>query len=352
MFGTTTADLAPYAGPARSTPSRRWLRPAIPAALAALLAACGGGGGSDPSPEVQGPPTTPATLSATPGEAGSSAKAAVAGAEAATSRSGALNGLTALFGEPIVAQQAPVAGRKQILAVQTAPCADLLDTPCSGSATLDTNWNENATTVPAGTYFDLRFSHLSGPLLGNQLALNGRMRMEFQTALNLNASQVNGLDLKLTFDALGGSVNGVTFGPLTDLGRLQISSQGISTLTAGGARYTNLRGVSFTSAGNYSIGSGTVRVSYWADSGAYVDISLTNWRVSGGRPAVGSQAAVSSGSGSSTGSAAISVIASSQTSVVYSVAITLNGVSTAYVVTATYPPGGGAPTYAAVPAVG
>jgi hypothetical protein len=131
---------------------------------------------------------------------------------------------------------------------------------------------------------------------------------------------------------------------------LEIDSNGQSTLTVGGGRYTGVSGVTYSGPDNYSIAHGQVRVGHWADSGAYVDISLTNWRVIGGRPAVGSQAVVSSGPGPSTGSAAIGVIASSPTSVVYSVAFTIDGVATIYIVTATYPPGSGAPTYAAVPA--
>ena len=346
------SSAAGMAGPA-SAASRR---AALALALAALLVACGGGGGGDgastpPADEVAGPPTAAATMVNSVSEAQSAARAVVAGADAAVNRVSSLNGFSVLVGGPVVPHGVATAPRPQVLgaarvqaqAVSTAACAELVDLPCSGSATLDTNIPDSATRVNPGDYADLQFAALDGQLFGQHVVMNGRVRIDFLSALDLNASQFNGLDLKLKLVGFGGSVNGTVFGPVSDTARLQINTQGGLDMTAGGVSYRGLHGVTMSGAGSYSIAGGTVRVSYWSDSGKYVDLSLQNWRVLGGRPAVGSQATVTTGQGSAT----ISVSASSATAVVYAVSIT-NAGTTRYTVTASYPAGGGAPTYSAV----
>lgn len=339
----------------RRSASRR-LRGGLALSLTALLVACGGGGSGDggttQAEEIAGPPVSAAALANSAGEAQRAAQAVVAGADAAANRVSALNGLSVLVGNPVLPQSAVAAPRRQLLgvararplAVQTATCADVLDPPCSGSATLDTNIADSATRANAGDYADMQFAALSGSLFGQQVVMNGRMRIDFLSVLDLNATSFSGLDLKLKLESFGGTVNGASFGPISDTSRFQISAQGVATVIAAGASYSDLHGVAISGAGSYSIAGGTVRVGYWGDAGKYVDLTLQNWRVVGGRPAVGSQATVSSGQGSAT----LTVTSSSTTAVVSSLTINAAGSTTRYIVTATYPAGGGAPTYVAV----
>jgi len=342
-----------------SSPGLRW---ALPSVLIALLVACGGGGGGGgdgpvvPADEVNGPPTVAAVLGNTPTEAAQSVQAVVAGSDAAAARASSLSGLSVLLGGPVgplqargrvVAAALSPAHAVHPLAVQSAGCADLLDPPCTGSATLDTNVADTATAVGPGDYADLRFSGLSGGMFGQQVALYGRMRIDFLSAVDLNATTFPGLDLKLKLEGFGGSLNGQNFGPVSDTGRLQIDSLGVATLIAGGASYTGLADLSVQGGGSYVLGSGQVRVAYWSDSARYVDLALQGWQVAGNRPAVGSRAVVSAGDGRIT----IRVSASSAGSVVYDATVVAGGATSRYVVTGTYPAGGGAPTYASVPAV-
>ena len=332
-------------------------RAAVSTTLTALLVACGGGGDSgggtqSVTDEVVGPPTASASLSNTTAEAQQSAPAIVAAADAAASRVESLSGLSAVFGGSVVPQGLLDDGRRQILAtgqvlpasVQSVGCTDFFDPPCAGSITMDTNVADTATAVKPGDYADIQFGSASGSLFGQSVALNGRLRIDFLSAFDFNATQFNGLDLKLKLEAFGGSLNGAGFGPVSDTARLQIDTQARVTIVAGGASYTGLHGVTISGSGSYSIAGGTVRLAYWSDSGKYIDITLQNWRVVGGRPAVGSQATIATGQGSAT----LSVSSSSTSTVVYAVAITAGGGNTHYAVTATYPAGGGAPTYVAV----
>lgn len=333
---------------ARTTrmPAAPWRLHLLATATVALLAACGGGGGgSDDSAasEVVGPPTVAATLVNTASEAQQSASTAAAGADTAVQRFSAMNAFSAFLGEPVVPLSAAPRGQKQALAVQTASCIDLLDPPCTGSALVDTSVADGATLVNPGDWVDIRFQSLSGTLFGAQLAFNGHLRMDFLSSLNLNATSFSGLDMKLSFDGLGGTVNGAAFGPVSDVFRLQINAQGASTITAGGASYSGLSGVDITGSGTYAIEGGTVRLGYWGDAGRYVDLGFQNWRVAAGRPAVGAMASIGSGQGS----ASLQVTASGTATVVYAVTLNAGGNTTAYNVTATYPAGGGAPTYLA-----
>jgi len=321
----------------------------LPVVLTALLVACGGGGdsgGAAPA-TVAGPPATAAALNTTsPNEAAQAAQSVVASADAAVARSASLTGFSAAFGSAAGAQASPAMARKQALAVVASPCDEWVDLPCTGSATFDTNVVTPATVLNPGDYLDVRFASVSGMLLGKSVLLNGRMRMDFLSTINLNATQFPGLNLLLTLDGFGGAVNGRSFGPITDLCQLQISSQGVGSLTAAGARYTGLNGVSTSGPGDYVVAGTGVRKGYWADTSQYVDLSLSNWRVATARPAVGSTASVSGAQGS----ISVVVTASSPGSVVYAVDITGATGTTRYGVTATYPPSGGAPVYTAVPA--
>lgn len=355
MINALTARWSGPAGPAprRGTGSLR--RHSLALSLTALLVACGGGGGdSGPAQadEITGPPTVAAALANNTSEAQRATQAVVTSAAAAANRVSALNGLSALVGAPVVPQSGIAAPRSQRLAVarahplavQTAACVDIVDAPCTGSATLDTNIADTATRVNAGDYADIQFAALNGALFGQQVLMNGRMRIDFLSALDLESTSFNGLDLKLKLVDFGGSVNGTNFGPISDTGRLQISTSGVVTMIAAGASYSGLRGVSITGAGSYSIAGGTVRASYWGDSGKYVDLTLLNWRVVAGRPAVGSQASITTGQGSAT----LSVMSSSTATVVASLTMNAGGSTTRYIVTATYPAGNGDPAYVAV----
>lgn len=319
--------------------------------MLALLAACGGGGGGggtppiDTTPQVQGPPTVAASLANTTDEAAQSAKAAVAAADAAATNSNSLTGVFALFGAPTGFRATPNASLAKPLAAQTAGCADVVDTPCTGSAMLDTNLASNATTAPAGTYIDVTFVSLNGYLFGDSVSLNGRLRIDFLAAMNLSAPGLEGLDLQLLLDNLSGSFNGFAFGPVSQAARLQVDAQGHSIVTAGGRRYMDVAGVTVVDASNYTIGGSAVRSAHWTQTQAYVDLALEQWQVVNGRPAVGSHATLTAG----TGSIALQVTSSSTATMVYTATITLGNASAIYTVTATYPTSG-APTYVATPA--
>ena len=355
MINAIAARVAGLAAPTpRRCPSLR-LRGTLALSLTALLVASGGGGGdagTAAADEIAGPPAVSAALINTTGEAQRAAQAVVAGADAAANRANALNGLGVLVGSPVLPQSVVTAPRRQVLgvgraralAVQTAACAEIVDPPCTGSVTLDTNIADNATRANPGDYADMQFAALSGALFGQQVAMNGRMRIDFLSTLDLNATSFTGLDLKLKLDGFGGSVNGTSFGPISDTSRLQINANGVATIIAAGASYSDLHGVAISGAGSYSIAGGTVRLAYWSDAGKYVDLTLQNWRVVGGRPAVGSQATITTGQGS----ASFTVSSSTTATVVSSVTINAAGSATRYIVTATYPVGGGAPVYVAV----
>lgn len=324
------------------------------AALAVTLAACGGGGGSDEQAlEVVGPPVTAAALADTATEAQQSVPAVVAGADGLMQRFGAMTAFTAVFGDPAtpqgagpgVTRQSVDAPTLRIQAAQTLACAELLDPPCSGSVTADTNLSDTATMIRAGDWFDLRFAALSGSLDGYRLVYDGRLRLDFLAGFDPNASTLAGLDVKLSFYGLSGSVDGVRYGPVSEALRMQVDAQGVEALTVGGVRYSGLDGVSITSASAYTIGSATVRVAYWGDATRYVDLGFQNWVVVDGRPAVGSQVTVGT---AGHGTLVATVVSSSTSTVLLSAVLTVGETSTSYRITGTYPAGGGAPTWNAV----
>lgn len=325
--------------------------------LALALAACGGGGGdagSSPSEAPVGPPATAASLAASTGDAIEVAKSAVSGADGVVSRYTALSGFSALMGVPIAGSQAvpmaavraaarlqrPADGRQVALDVRAVSCLDVVDGPCTGTATMDTNIPQTATSVSAGQYVEVNFSNISGYSMGYALTLNGRLRIEFLTSVNLNQATLANVGLRLQFVALGGSFAGVSYGPLTELMDLTLDASGEASLVSSGARYGVMDAISITGAGSYAIGTGNVRAAFGSSNG-YADVALSNWRSSASRPAVGSQATLTAGSGRAT----VAVSSSSTGTVVYAVAITLGGTTTRYTVTATY--SGNTPSYSA-----
>jgi hypothetical protein len=329
--------------------------------LLAALAGCGGGGsgdGGDEGPNARaepiGPPAVAATLSNTAADAGEACRAAVDAADGAITRVAAMGGLFGLIGTPVssgalfspLLALARAGHTKRALRMETLDCQDILDLPCSGSATVDTNIADTATAFAAGDYADVRFNGLNGRLFGVSTALQGRMRLDFVAPFDLNASTLAGLDVLVTLDQLGGHLAGHAFGPVSDVGRLQVSSSGVQTITASGRRYSAMRSVSASAAGSYSIGSGGVRMAHWSTPAGHVDIAFTGWRVLANRPQPNALATLTAG----TGRVTVRVTSSSSARVGYAVVITLGGAALNYTVTATYPAGGGAPVYTAVPA--
>lgn len=351
MFNLTTRPSFSPAGAPSARGVGTALR-ALAAASLALLAACGGGGGGDDTAmAVVGPPSVAAALANTTSEAQQSAPAAVAGADNALRRYSALEAFSAYAGTPLTPPAAAPGGHKVALAaptmhplaVQTAPCSELLSAPCTGSVSGDTNIAGDASSVRAGDWAWIEFQSLTGMLYGQQLSFNGNFRMDFLSAVTLGGSTFSGLDVKLSFTGFSGSINGASFGPVSEAFRLQVTSGGTSTITVGGASFTDLSGVSVTGSGSYTIGGGTLRISYWGDATRYVDLSYTDWQMVSGRPAVGAKVTATAGSDS----IALTVLSSSTTTVVYSAAMTVAGRTTYYTVTATYAAGSDTATYVA-----
>jgi hypothetical protein len=313
------------------------VRRVVPALLASLLLACGGGGGS-------GPADVAATFSRTPEEASAATQAALAGASDAARNTGELGGLFLFFGGPPAALGSPPTERKQALQVVQLGCSDLLEFPCSGSASADTNISGSSSLVAAGDYIDISFNQLSGIMGGDSVGFDGRMRMDFRASFDLNASSMAGLNLDFTFDNLRVDVNGASYGPINDTGTLLVDGAGIMTVSTGGRSYTGLTGVSVDDGDNFVVGGGSVRMPYRSGSAKHVDIDLQNWQVVGGRTLVGSSATLTAANGS----VSVLVTASSALQVRYAVVLTVDGVSANYIVTADYPEAGGAPTYTVV----
>jgi hypothetical protein len=328
--------------------------------VVATLAACGGGGGGgDPAPTSStapsGPPATAAAVSNTPSDAIDLTKATVAAADGLVSRQGSLSALTALTGVPVSSAQAgPLslfhtapAGMKRALAVTTEPCTDALDPPCSGTLTVDTDIAVNATRASAGQYASATFNSISGSIGGVPVSFSGGLRLEFLSAFNFNASSLAGFSMRIKLNGFAGSVGGTAFGPFSETMDLVFDAQSVPTLTANGARYGALSGVSVTGANAYRIDSGSVRLGYGSTAAGYVDVSLRGWSSRDGRPVSGSFASVDVPGWTTS----VSVVSSSATTVLYDVSIvgSVPGSTRLYRVTATYPAGGGAPTYTAAP---
>lgn len=338
-----------------------WRRLAGAAVVAGALAACGGGsggGGSDPvAPPAEaptGPPATAAALADTTADAVDVTQAAVAAADGLVSRGSTLNGLSAVLGAPVTGA-APDAGvalvrrssMMRVQAVTTAGCTEVVDAPCSGSARLDTDIDDSATSVAAGQYLDVTFNAIAGFLFGESIAFDGRLRVEFLTAFSESAQSIAGLGLRLRADGLTVTAGGVTVGPITEVADVRFDANAQPSVVVDGARYGALSSVEVTGEGTYTIGSGSARLGYGSKpSTAYVNVSLNGWNAQGGRPLEGSAAVVTVPNWRAT----VTVVSATGSTVAYDVSIvnTGTGASGGYRVTATYPSDGGAPSYVAV----
>jgi hypothetical protein len=314
------------------------------ATLSALLAACGGGGGSDDAaaagPVLQAPPATAGALTQSGTEAMAAVQAAHSNAALMVKKSSALEG-GSLFA-PLGASGSPLnlrnvvagAAREQALARETANCADLGLVNCSGSVTFDSNFDDNANTLPAGTYVAMQFNSLSFSEGGVATSMNGGFRMDFLTAIDLQTSSFANARMQVTLNNLGGTVNGISFGPDTALALYEFDANGAPAVTIDGLRITGLGNLNVTDASNYSAYGTSLRAAHWSNSGAYVDVNYSSWLVIAGRPVFASAATISAGPNGSNGSAAIVVDSSTASQVVYRVRLTTGGTSTDYVVTA------------------
>ena len=216
---------------------------------------------------------------------------------------------------------------------------------CEGSVTVDTNAPETSSVWPAGTYVLMTFNALSGRLARSNFSMNGSVRIDFLTAFDTNATSFVNTRLQIATTNVSGSVDGVTFGPESGVALIEFDAGGAGTVTVDGVRISGLAGLTLTDANNFSIVGTVLRSAYWASASTFVDTTFTNWVVVAGRPQTGSAGSISAGAAS----VAIGVSSSSASTVVYGVLVDAAGAATRYVVTATYPDGGGVPTYVAVP---
>lgn len=330
----------------------RFERTAVVLALVLGLSGCGGGGGGgDAAPVTEAPPATAAALQGSGSEAGAAAVATVASAERLVQLSASLDsGLVPVGGSaasPLSwSRVALSATRARALATETIPCANFFGTTaCSGSVTVDTNASGSSSVVPAGTYVSMTFNALQGSMAGVPMQLSGTLRVEFLTAFDLNATSYAGLRFQLSLTNFSGVVDGVSFGPETEVALFEFDAQGVEYLTIDGLRISGLDSLVLTDAANYSLNGIVLRRAHWTTPTGYIDLRFTGWTVSNGRPLVNSLAAIE------VPNSRISLVvrSSSTGSVVYEVTALINGVVTIYQVTATYPAGGGAPTYTVVP---
>jgi hypothetical protein len=333
--------------------TKRLLRWLAAAGLATALAACGGGDGDEAAnagPQLEAPPTTAAMLAQSGSEAMAAVQALNDSASLLLSKSAALQG-GSLFA-PVRALGSPlnlghtVAGavREQALARETVACANLGLVSCSGSVTFDYNFADNAAVLPARSYFAMSFDRLSGDAGSATLSMNGLFRIDFLTALDINALDFANARFQVTLDNLSGTVDGISFGPETALALYEFDPRGTPTVTIDGLRIQG--GVQATDAQNYSVINGTnLRTAHWSNSGGYVDVEFGpfgNWFVVQGRASAGSAATISGVNASMT----INVQSASQGEVVYVVRYVLGDATTTYLVTATY--ANDVPSYSAI----
>lgn len=319
--------------------------------IATALAACGGGGdGGSAPPVVVAPPTTAATLVASGAEAQAATRAGVEAAAKAVELSASLGQSIvplAQGGSPLTFAgalgRAPM--REQAQARETVACADFVALPCSGSVTIDSNLADTATVATPGSYIAVTFEALRATPMGMPpLSLDGTLRIDFLTSFALDATSVANQRLQLSFDGLRGSDEGISFGPLTLQALVEFDAAGNATTTMDGMRVRGLDTISVTDALNYALGSVSLRRAAWTSGTDYVDFDFAGWSVAVGRPALGSRLTVSAGGNS----VLIVVTASGASQVVYRASFTVGGIQTRYDVSASYPQGGGAPTYVAV----
>jgi hypothetical protein len=223
------------------------------------------------------------------------------------------------------------AAREQALERQTLSCANLGLTGCSGSVTVDTNVDGNAAVLSAGTYITLEFNALSFIEAGSPVSINGSFRMDFLTSIDAQAASLANARLQIEFGNLSGTVDGVSFGPATEVALLEFDAAGAPAVTIDGLRITGLDGLNVIDADDFTINGTTLRRAHWSHAAAYVDVTFSNWTVSAGRPTAGSTATITGANG---GSAVITVDSVTATQVVYLVHVTIGGASVDYVVTA------------------
>lgn len=314
------------------------------------LAACGGGGGGDSQASIVLPPTTAASLSASTTEAASAAQGAADAAAQAVELYATLgNGPVPITGAVGTMSRSLFARslREQAQARETFSCTDFLGVPtCTGTVTIDTDVADSGIAVP-GTHIAIIFNALQATVDGDTLSLDGTMRFDFLTTLDLNSDSFANQRMELTLQGFAGSAEGVSFGPYDVRALIEYDDMEASTVTIDGVRIAGLENIVVTDGLNYGLTNVALRRAVWSSATAYVDYDFDQWSVAAGRPVVGSGATVSAG----TGSIGVEVTASSSAQVVYAVTITIAGVSTVYTVTADYSQGG-APTYTAVLAVG
>lgn len=318
--------------------------------MAGALAACGGGGGGGDTPygdEVQAPPTAAASLTASSASAIGGVQAAASAADHAVDAQGSLLGLDALLGGALGTGKAgaQAAGGVRAQASETGSCYELFQvTPCAGQVVFSTDADTNSAVIAAGKYVSLDFQGIAFGSGSEAVAIDGGLRVDFETSLDTSIGLRTGDSLRIGFDTLQGSVGGVAFGPIDFSARLQYTASGLQ-LTADGVRYTGLDVA--TSGGATVIADGSVRIEHPAQAGAYVDVDFAQWQRLDGRPTTGSSATVSAG----VWTVQVSVIATSATTVTYRTVVTESGTTRAtYLIQATYPSStGGAPSYAELP---
>lgn len=320
--------------------------------LAIGLSACGGGGGGA-SLAVDEPPGTAATLEQSAAEAQAAVVATVTGGSIVVAQGAGLDSSFLIVGSPLGGGASPInmagrvasAAREQPMAVVTAACTTVLDAttpPCTGSVLVDSNAPDTP-VWPAGTYISMRFEALSGSLDGTAFSMDGAVRIDYPTGFDHRVIPPRDTQIRITTSSLQGTVDGVSFGPDSGAARLEFDSAGVASVTVDGVSITNLEGLSVSDADNYQLLGVALRVAYGGTVLTYVDTHFDDWNVALARPMPGSNARVSAGGANA---ATITVLSSSPATVVYRVVLTVNGVDGSYTVTASYPPGGGAPTYA------
>lgn len=312
-------------------------RRVVAASLLALwLAACGGGGSDGiNNGGVQGPPAQAAALQQSADEASQAVQAAVDGGGVVVERAAGADSYLLPINGPTGG------GRESPQAVETLGCAEFLPTPCSGTVRVDTDITGPSTVARAGQYVDMSFNALSGTVEGQDFTLAGGFRMDFLSDFDLDSTSLNGLRVDITARSLRGQSEGISFGPESGMVRVEFTSNTAFTLTGDGLRLSGLSGVTSTDADNYVIGTATLRRAYWRNDQTHVDNRYTGWNVDARHVRLNSRAAVLAGATR----ADIEVISTTSTQTVFEVDLDVGGVLRTYHVTATFPAGGGAPTY-------
>ncbi|BAL94097.1 hypothetical protein [Rubrivivax gelatinosus] len=313
------------------------------------LAACGGGGGggSPYGDDVKAPPTAAATFTATSGSAIGGVQSAVAASDRAIDSQASLVGLDVLLGDAGASGKvsAKSAGTVHAQASDTASCYELFQvTPCAGQVVVSTNADANSNVIAAGKYIAFDFQQIAFGSGNAAVAIDGGLRVDFETAVNFDVGLRPGDSLRIAFDGLRGNSGGVAFGPVDFSARLQYSTAGFQ-LTADGVRYTAL---DIGSSGGASvISSGAARLEHPAQPGTYVDVDFANWQRLNGRPVSGSSATVSAG----VWTVQVTVTATTTTTVTYRAVVSESGATRGtYLIRATYQSTtGGTPSYAELP---